>query len=62
MNNAGRGFITLAEIKKPHRIRVVSSGNGKPIPPKIRREKSPRYGKCSTMGEIFKRNKDALKQ
>jgi hypothetical protein len=32
-------------IKNPLNMRVVSSGNGKPIPPRMRRKKIPKYGK-----------------
>jgi hypothetical protein len=35
-------FTTRVEIKNPHRMRVVSSGNGNTMPPKMRRAKSPR--------------------
>jgi hypothetical protein len=32
-------------IKNPLNMRVVSSGNGSPIPPRMRRRKIPKYGK-----------------
>jgi hypothetical protein len=56
VSRAGMGLMIFVEIKNPQRIKVVSSGKGKPIPPRIRRIKSPRYGKCSKMGEKFNRN------
>ncbi len=39
------------ETRKPHNISVVSSGRGSPIPPRIRRIKIPKYGKCSISPE-----------